>query len=106
MNHFISFHFVYSPADQYRPSQGCHLFNVAQSFQFLLYLVIGKSCRDEAISYFMFFFHLVFLDFKCICKVQFLSHIPGLTTVGHPEIDLLSSLLYSVYFVSQYTLCM
>ena len=67
----ISFHFVYSPADQYRPSQGCHLFNVAQSFHFLLYLVIGKSCRDEAFSYFVFFFHLVFLHLNVLVKFSF-----------------------------------
>ena len=34
---------------------------------------------------------------KCICKVQSLLQVPGLTTVGHPEIGLLLSLLYSVY---------
>ena len=56
----LSFHFVYSPVDQYRPSQDCHLFNFTQLFQFHLYLVIGKLCQDDA-SYFMFFFRLVFL---------------------------------------------
>ena len=59
-------------------------------------------------SYFLLyvFLPLNFLDFKCICKVQSLSQISRLTTVGHPEIGLFSSLLYRVYFVSQYTLCM
>ena len=54
------------------PSQDCHLFDFIQLYQVHLYLVIDKSCRDDDASFFMFFFHLVFLALNVLIGVSLL----------------------------------